>query len=159
MKRIFWLLFALVFVAVGVFIAYLGFQDMAKAKASAQWPTTQGAITESSVERHHRKSGNRSSTTFHAKVLYEFSVGGNIFTGDRVAYGDFDSSFTSHAQKIVARYPQGQSVTVYYLPENPSECLLEPGLKAQAWFMPGIGALFFMAGCLMTAQMLRTAWR
>jgi hypothetical protein len=80
--------------------------------------------------------------------LYEFSVEGITFNGNRVAYGDYGSNSPSHARRIANRYPKGKSVTVYYMPENPEECLLEPGLKAQVWILPGVGLIFFAAGCL-----------
>ena len=35
------------------------------------------------------------------------------------------------------------------MPENPEECLLEPGLHAQSWILPGLGLIFFAAGSLM----------
>jgi type IV secretory pathway TrbD component len=38
---------------------------------------------------------------------------------------------------------------VYYMPANPEECLLEPGIKAQSWFLPGFGLVFFVVGSLM----------
>jgi hypothetical protein len=40
---------------------------------------------------------------------------------------------------MVGRYPEEMNVTVYYIPGNPGEALLEPGVKLQTWFMPGIG--------------------
>jgi len=136
---------------VGASVAFFGIRGLLRAKASTDWPTTQGTVVASSVERHRTtgSKGRSSSTTYHAKILYKFSIEGTTFNGDRVAYGDYGSSSSSNARQIVNRYPKGKSVTVYYMPGNPEECLLESGLKAQSWFLPGFGLVFFIAGSLM----------
>ncbi|AKJ64909.1 DUF3592 domain-containing protein [Kiritimatiella glycovorans] len=145
-------IFPLVFVVIGAGTAFLGIRGLIRAKASVDWPSTQGKVVESSVERR-RSSGRKggSSTTYHAEIMYEFTVEDTLFNGDRVAYGDYSSSSPSRARRIVNRYPKGKSVTVHYMPGNPEECLLEPGVKGQSWFLPGFGILFFTAGSLMAA--------
>ena len=105
-----------------------------------------GEIVSSSVERH-RSAGDRRAT-YRAEVLYEFSAEGTTFNGDRVAYGDYGSKRPSYARRIVNRYPEGKSIRVYYMPGNPEECLLEPGLKLQVWFLPSLGLIFLIAGSL-----------
>ena len=150
MKFFFSRIFPLIFVVVGASVAFFGIRGLVRAKASVDWPSTQGKIVESSVERH-RSSGSkgRSSTTYHAEILYEFTIDGTTYNGDRVAYGDYGSSNPSHARRVVNNYSQGKNVTVHYLPDNPEECLLEPGVKGQAFFLPGFGLIFFMVGSLM----------
>jgi len=149
MKFFFARIFPLIFVVAGLIVAFVGVRGLVKAKASVDWPSSLGKIVSSSLESH-RSTGNngRSSTTYHADILYEFSVEGTTFNGTRVAYGDYGTSNPSRARRIVNRYPKEKSVTVYYMPENPEECLLEPGVKLQAWFLPGLGLVFFTVGCL-----------
>ena len=111
------------------------------------WPGTPGKVIESSVGRRRSSGSNGgSSTTYHAEILYEFTVESTKFNGNRVAYGDYGSSNPSHARRVVNRYPKGKNVTVHYMPGNPEECLLEPGLKGQSWFLPGVGLIFFVVG-------------
>ena len=143
-------IFPFIFVVVGAIAALFGIHGIIKAKASVDWPSSPGRIVSSTVESHRSTgdSGPR-STTYHAEISYEFSIEGTTFNGNRVAYGDYGSNYPSHARRIANRYPKGKSVTVYYMPENPKECLLEPGLKAQAWILPGLGLIFFAAGSLM----------
>ena len=121
------------FVVAGAIIAFIGINGLVKAKASVDWPSSPGRIVSSSVESH-RSTGDSGPrrTTYHAEISYEFSIEGITFNGNRVAYGDYDSNSPSHATRIANRYPKGKSVTVYYMPENPEECLLEPGLHAQS---------------------------
>ena len=137
------------FIVAGAIVAFFGINGLVKAKASVDWPSSPGQIVSSSVESHHSTGDSgESSTTYHAEILYEFSVEETTFNGNRVAYGDYGSNSPSHARRIANRYPKGKSVTVYYMPENPEECLLEPGLKAQAWVLPSLGLIFFAAGSL-----------
>lgn len=141
--------FPLIFVVVGASVAFFGIRGLIRAKASVDWPSAQGKVIESSVERQRSSGSNGSSTTYHAEILYEFTIDGTTFNGERVAYGDYGSSSPSHARRIVNRYPKGKNVTVHYLPGNPEECLLEPGVKGQSFFLPGFGLIFFTVGILM----------
>ncbi|MBI2441031.1 MAG: DUF3592 domain-containing protein [Lentisphaerae bacterium] len=152
MRFFFSRIFPLIFVVVGASVAFFGVRGLIRAKASVDWPATQGRVVASSVEYQDSDEG---SGTYHAEVMYDFSVNDTTFSGNRVAYGDYGSSNPSHARRIVNRYPKGKSVTVYYLPGNPEECLLEPGLKGQSWFLPGFGLLFFTVGSLMAVSLPR----
>lgn len=147
MKFFFSRIFPLIFVLVGAGTGFFGIRQLIRAKASVNWPVVQGQVIVSSVERHVSHGKNGSSTTYHAKIRYEFTIDGVVHTGTRVAYGDYGSSNSSHARKIVNRYPSGKKVTVHYMRGRPDECLLEPGMKGQAWAIPGFGLIFFMAGC------------
>lgn len=149
MKFFFSRIFPLIFLAIGAGVSFFGLRGLGRAKASAGWPTAQGTVMESSVDRRRSSGSSGSSTTYHAEILYEFSAEGTTFNGSRVAYGDYGSSNPSHARRIVNNYPKGKSVTVYYMPGNPEECLLEPGMKVKSWFLPGFGLIFLSAGCLM----------
>jgi len=149
-------IFPLIFIVVGASVAFFGIRGLIRAKASMKWPTTQGKVVASSVESHHSSNSNGgSSTTYHAEILYEFAVGDTTFNGNRVAYGDYGSSSPSHARRIVNRYPEGKSVTVHYMPGNPEECLLEPGMKMQSWFLPAFGLIFLTVGSLMAVFLPR----
>jgi hypothetical protein len=94
-------------------------------------------------------SSSKSKGTYHAKILYQFQVKGQTYSGDRIAFGDYDSSDPSHARQIVNRYPKGKTVKVCYRDGNPALCVLEPGMQAQAWLSPACGFAFFMFGILM----------
>ena len=154
-------IFPWIFVLIGVALLVFGVRGVSRAKASEGWPKVQGRILSSEVERSRsssRGSGSnrsRSSTTYRAEILYEFKVEGVIYNGNRVAYGDYGSSDPQHARRIVNRYPVDHEVQVFYQPGQPEECLLEPGLKKQAWFIPGAGALFAGIGILLAIWLPR----
>jgi hypothetical protein len=148
-------MFPFIFVVVGASVSFFGVRGLVRAKASLDWPSIQGKVVESSVERQRSSGSNGGSTTYQAEILYEFIVDGTTFNGDRVAYGDYGSSNPSHARRIVNRYPKGKSVIVYYMPSNPEESLLEPGVKGQSFFLLGFGLIFFTAGSLMVVFLPR----
>ncbi len=141
--------FPLLFVAVGVVMLVIGVTGLRRAMASTEWPTTQGEVLTSEVERvRHRHHDRGPSTTFHARISYGYSVGGEPYTGDRVGIGDYGSNTNHHARSVVRRYPVGSHVTVYYDPDRPRIALLEPGVRASAFAVPGIGAAFVLFGGL-----------
>ena len=139
------------FILAGVYTVFFGTRNVFRASESANWPTAQGIIQGSSVEYHSSNKGG----TYHAHVWYVYHLNGTAFSGDRVLYGDFGSSDPSHAQEIVNRYPVGKSVIVYYMPANTEECVLEPGIKPQTWFLPGFGMVFFSVGAVMAVFLPR----
>lgn len=146
MKFLFARIFPLPFIIVGLAILLFGIKSIVDAQESENWPASEGTIQNSAVEYHSDSDG---PGTYHAEVFYQFSVNGQMRSGKTVAFGDYGSSDPSHAQEIVNRYPKGAPVKVYYKSDDPGVCVLEPGMKTQAWFMPGFGAIFFVVGSLM----------
>ena len=149
MKFFFSRIFPFIFIIAGGVTAFFGIRGVIRAKESSTWPSVKGKVITSSVKSHHSSGKNGSSTTYNANIVYKFTVDGETFNGDRVAYGDYGSSDSSHAHEIVNRYPARKKVTVHYMPDNPAECLLEAGLQTQAWFPPILGLIFFTIGTLM----------
>ncbi len=141
-------IFPIVFITIGAGIALVGIRGLLRAKASMDWPSAPGRVLEASVVSHRSRRNAGSRTIYHAEILYAFTVDGTPFSGNRVAYGDYGSSNPSHARQVVTRYPKGTIVTVYYMPGNPNECLLEPGIRGQSFLLPGFGFIFFAVGSL-----------
>lgn len=146
-KRFFFArIFPLIFVLIGGSVVFWGVNTFFKANQSEAWPFVDGIIVESEMEYHRSNEG---SGTYHARILYDYTVGGVLYSGDQVAYGDYGSSDSSHARSIVNRYPKGQSVLVYYDPNQPEESVLERGIQAQIFFLPAFGLVFLIAGLIM----------
>ena len=154
MKFFFTKIFPLIFLCVGGGILYTGIADLSNAYESTDWPDVPGKIKKSTVKTSHSSSSRGgSSTTYHADIIYTYSVNGKAYEGKTVAYGDYGSSSYSHAGEIVRRYPVGKTVRVYYKPDKPTETVLENGAKTQAFFMPGFGFIFFLAGAVMMIKL------
>ena len=143
----------LFFVIGGACGLYFGCRIVLRARASASWPHVTGRVVSSSVGSDHGDG----SITYQAKIRYEFSVNATTFNGDRVAYGDQSSSNRSRAERIAGRYPEGRDVKVYYIPSDPKECVLEPGMQTQALFFPGFASIFFIIGIVMLVRSFKAA--
>jgi hypothetical protein len=93
------------FVLAGVVALCLGCRNLQQAKASTTWPATQGIIQHSAIKYRHGDEGDR---TYHAEVAYVFELDGHLFTGERVGFGDYGSSSSAYAQRIVNTYTEGK---------------------------------------------------
>jgi len=128
-------------------IIYFGVRDVMRARESVNWPTTQGIIQSSTVRIW---LNFRNGKHYDAKISYDFSLHGTNFIGSWVSYGGGNSSQNfPEIQQIINRYPEGKAVTIYYAPQNPNECLLEPGFRDGLLGLPGLGAFLFFVGILM----------
>jgi len=105
-----------------------------------------GVIQNSTVVFHKSK---KSGGAYHAEIMYNYFVKNQIYSNNKVAFGDYGSSNPQHARSISNLYQKGKEVTVYYQPEDPQNSVLEPGFQTQALIMPVIGFVFFVAGVLM----------
>lgn len=139
---------------IGITLIILGISEMRIANSSRSWPATEGTILDSSVQQHVRnrqspassRISSNNTTTFSARITYEYSIQEKTFNGSRVAIGDYRSGNRGHAEGVVRKYPPGKSVSVYFNPSSPELAVLEPGVQLQAFFLPGLGAFFLILG-------------
>jgi hypothetical protein len=103
-----------------------------KVAQAANWPSTLGTVTMSRIQM---RSSGEGGTTAYPLVQYAYQVMGQPYQGSKVMPGPDVGG--SGAHKVVARYPAGAQVMVYYNPEKPSETLLERG-------MPGFLRIFWI---------------
>lgn len=100
-----------------------------KMTAVSQWPSMMGAVTSSYLER---RSSSEGGSTNYPIVQYSYQVGGQSYQSTKLAPGPEVGG--TGAGKVVARYPEGAQVMVFYNPENPSDAVLERKAPAQ-WLM------------------------
>jgi hypothetical protein len=148
--------FAGIFFVVGVGVLWWGIQDSRSAFKSVRWPSVNGTVISSYVS----ESSDDDGTTYGADVQYDYVVNDQAHTGDRVSHGDVSTGDPSYAQKIVARYSEGQSVNVYYDPTDPAKSVLETGFTPGLLLPLGLGTVFTLVGGLMligfTATFIRS---
>lgn len=91
--------------------------------AVQSWPSTSGKVLKSSVERNAHQTG----VSLEAVVVYQYEVDGKTYQSQNIKAGNQFMVVVASGQEqaIVARYPVGANVTVYYDPNNPAECALE----------------------------------
>lgn len=79
-------------------------------------------------------------------VLYEYEVNGQKYSSNRLMSMSMSvAGNVKLVEKYVSRYRVGETITVYYDPNNPSDAVLEPGLAGTFRVMMGIGG---GVGCL-----------
>jgi hypothetical protein len=126
---------------------FLGLREIEAAQGSKTWPTVSGTVKSSGID--WSDDDTRHSDSAYARVSYTYEVGGFLHTSDKVLYGDYGSSDTSHADSIASRYKPGQVVAVYYDPADPSAAVLQPGVNGGCFFLPIFGGVFFTVGLAM----------
>lgn len=149
--RIDWMILLLlggIFTTIGVVVGLLvGKPILDNARATEQWPQTEGEILESELRE---TSSDNGSTLYSAHVVYHYALDGGEFESNRVWYGDsYSTSDRSEMFEIVKRFPVGETVTVYYSPDKPSESVLIPGAYVLSHVLYVIGLAFLGVGCLL----------
>ena len=139
-------LFLLVISAVGLSITAGGGYFVYSAWQSRSWPTVEGQITDSKVERERSIGDADEDAQYKAVVKYSFTLNGQEYTGERVAFGIGTSNRSADARKIVNQYPSGQTVEIHYNPIDPSEAVLETDVGGFAIIALIVGAIIFLVG-------------
>jgi Protein of unknown function (DUF3592) len=126
---------------------------------SIAWPTTQGRITSSRVIEVEETDGDNDTVIkYCAKVAFAYRLGSREFNGTTRKWGWTELYSTPKgAESVVAQYPVGHSVPVYYDPASPALAVLEPdnrvGSYAPLFFSGGFGlAAFVMLWCFAHAN-------
>jgi hypothetical protein len=107
----------------------LGGLEIAKRRIAqtAQWPSVTGRIVKSEVATAAVKNGRALIISDHADTVYSFTVNGTSYRGEcRRVVPMLHFNTEGSPEEVVARYPVGKSVTVYYDPNNPADALLTP---------------------------------
>jgi Protein of unknown function (DUF3592) len=142
----------------------LTISELRRAKASTAWPTTKGKVVDSKVVEHEETrtddDGDEStSTVYRPHIRYSYRADGADYTADtwkgrlRVSSGS-----PKYAERVVARYPAGQTVTVHYDPTDPGMGILEPGNHDGAGVALTVGIIFGLAGALIFWAMTAAEW-
>jgi hypothetical protein len=129
---------SVIFLIVGVGLSIWGWNTLRNAQKSESWPTVNGEITGSYVRTDNDDDG----TTYHAEVAYQYVVNDTRYNADTVSFGQYGSSDRSHAGDVVARYAEGDRVTVFYNPEAPETAVLEPGVTWSSYMLLAFGLCF-----------------
>ena len=118
-------------------VTLAGLKLINDARESLHWPNTEGVITQSFMnwdkDRQH-----------YADIKYSFVVAGETITGFQISTREFNTS----SEELLKEYPVGKKVTVYYDPDDPYNCYLEPGYSWQSYqaFVLGVIILLVAIG-------------
>jgi hypothetical protein len=142
-------------VAIGLLGLRLYWQTRRKLQASGNWPTAAGTITESEVvEALNRETDDRGhetvSTEYRVGIRFSYKVAGREFHSGNWKWGW--TAIHGSPEKpaaIVAAYPVGKSVLVFYDPTEPATAVLEPGNRQGSLVQLVFSLVFGLGGLLM----------
>ena len=123
-----------------VFLGIIYFMRKRMAVVS-QWPSTMGTVVMSTIEW---RSDSEGGSTAYPVVQYSYQVNGQAYQGYKLAPGPEVGG--SGAKKVVAKYPAGAQVMVFYDPQKPSDAVLERKAPAM-WLMWFLLVIFDCALC------------
>ena len=127
------------FILNAVFLGIIFFMRR-KMAAVSQWPSTMGVVQMSTIDRRSSDDGY----TDYPVVQYSYQIGGQAYQSMKLAPGPEVGG--TGARKVVAKYPAGAQVMVFYNPQNPSDAVLERKAPAQ-WLMWLLLIVFDCALC------------
>ena len=134
--------------AVGIFLVIYGVYEIKGSQESRNWPSAQGTIVYSGVHDFTtRDSNHRTKTSYSPKISYRYRVGRREYTSERFHFGVGESGGSREsAQKVIAGYPSGKKVQVYYNPEDPRYGVLYVGFRWSSLLTVFGGLIFFAVG-------------
>lgn len=143
-------IFGTVFVGVGLAIALGAAWILERAAAAAEWPASGGLVITSEVASGTDADGSR---LYWPNVEYRYGVRDSTYVGTRVRAILTRASSDGPARRVVARYPVGAAVTVFYDPADPSSALLETESGAVVGFLfAAAGACVLIGGAAFLAH-------
>jgi uncharacterized protein DUF3592 len=109
----------------GALVLLVGLNEMFKANATRQWRTTTGTVVTSTI-------GTVKSvrTFFWVPVIsFTYQIGTKAYTSSRYSASTQTGFFIRRSlERILARHPLGSHVIVSYLPSDPENAILAPGI-------------------------------
>ena len=150
---IIWFIFTiLILCGVTVGAAVTGFDYLKTAFDSPNWNTTTGKITTSYVD----KTGSENTGfSYTAKIEYSYIVDDRRYESDRIGFGEPVQENSTDAFAIIEPYEVGESVTVYYDPDDVAYAVIEPGPTFDIIWLCGVGLIFFLFALAVIVAALR----
>ena len=108
-------------------LSWLALPQYIRAKKSAEWPSTSGIITASSLQVRYFKG----MKGYYAAIRYRYRVADRDCEGDQISFNRVHAAVADAWQKVIDEYPVGKDVKVFYDPKNPSIAVLQPGLHGE----------------------------
>jgi hypothetical protein len=106
---------------------------------ATHWPSVEGVVTRSALDASPAGFGD-----MVADFSYAYRVGGRDFECSRVAYASRCPS-TAASRRLIARFPVGRRLTVFYDPASPSSAVLERRAEPAAPSLAVLGATIAFA--------------
>ena len=134
--------------AAGLAALWGGFELRDRAQRMTAWPSVRGRVTGSTLVPDDTPMED-GSTAYYPQISYEYVVGGHEYRGQRRSLVNVGGSGLNRGmgERVLARYPVGSEVVVFYDPQDPKEAILErPDPVAGPTFLFALGAALLVAG-------------
>jgi len=120
-------------VGVGCFLLYLAWKGYTSSRNMNEWELTQGTITKSEVKR--------AGAALMPDIEYQYFVLGVEYEGNSVTIPPDVFYDTQLAQGLLAEYPVGKKVDVYYNPELHRVAVLVKQAMVGSWWAASLLAI------------------
>lgn len=117
---------------IGSIFIIMSIIDGRRAKASLQWPSVPGLVIFSGMIRDTQSNDASSPTPV---VTYSYAVNGQAFQSSRVRFNPVKS------KKVLAQYPRGNQVQVFFNPQQPAMSVLQQGGSTMVGIIVGIAVI------------------
>ncbi len=137
----------------GVLLGWLGWRNRQKVKASMSWPSVNGQMVASKVQRKVDVGDEDSGTTisYSLLVIYDYQVAGKSYQGTQFSFQDKSFNSEAKAVALLASFQAGNPVEVFYDPASPGSAVLERQAHGNI-FLLILGPVLFIAGIVMMAK-------
>ena len=126
-----------------------------QARESQTWPTTDGIIVESYVEENVDEDA---ISSYEPIIVFQYTVNGKLYAKQGHKFG-LNASYGSRngANNVLADYPIGKDVTVYYDPDDHTVAVLDRSVSQPVvWLAYGVSALFALSGLAKLLSIFRS---
>jgi hypothetical protein len=128
-----------------------GLSERDKGVRMQHWANVAGVVSAAEVVRKRETSPQVDdyavTTRYRPAITFEYVVDGRTFRGQRVSVIEWEASPRGVADQVVAEYPVGRKVVVYYDPLNPSDAVLDRTHAVGAPVLAiAIGVVLIVAG-------------
>ncbi len=123
---------------IGIVLLCCGIKVQLQRHRSAAWPSVTGVVINSEKKNDTTTDGG---ICYRPQVVYAYEVAAKKYVGDRISFLDSGTGQGFKVDSILARYPKGQSVTVFYDPKDAAVCVLEKK-AGWNWLMIATAAYF-----------------
>ncbi len=124
-------LFISVFFLVGFGLLGFGLYSYYRGHQALSWPTVEGRLEAC----HLKEKSDSDSTTWEVNVRYSYSVAGQEFEGQRLAFGYSASSAHEAHKGIYEKLKSASVVTIRYQPDNPGDSVLAAGFNRSTFMV------------------------
>ena len=139
-----WILLKITFCIAGALMIWADIWSHRMSAAARSWPNVEGSILSARIVTDHFASCVTPS------IKYSYSVHSVRHVSSQFSYSS-DLATLSEANQLIANYPTGTKVIVYYDPLNPRTAVIKQADPSDRWSFVFFGACFFAFGAFVQA--------